>query len=340
VPGAATLWPDGTQSQINRISDVGFQTNKVIPKQASDIIVAFFPIDRFLTPTFRQLFLDNPAGFFVPGELLTDPKTKSKLTPILGPLFGQINPGITVDNIAGVTMAAFQAKCQPPENQPAGRNQTPVTPPPSPAPGTLQLSNDQKCQLQDLFNRVSLNSVRVVVGGVMSVDVAAVPATIQDVKFNDLDKNSSVLWTTLNTERQVTISGVYLGNGTPYVVDASGKPIAGIKIEKVANSSTDSSLVFKMTLTKCIAQNTQVFVVVAKQPSNGSSDGSGKQSSDTDTTTAQSVTQSADTQVPGVISSPFLVTTVTAPCSNNSQNGDQNNAASPNTQPQATQPQQ
>lgn len=42
VPAAQVLWPDGTIGQLDRISDFGFQTNKVIAKEASDIVVAFF----------------------------------------------------------------------------------------------------------------------------------------------------------------------------------------------------------------------------------------------------------------------------------------------------------
>src|ERR1022692_3013096 len=72
VPGFATFWPDETVSQLNRISDFGFQTNKVISKQGSDIIVCFFPIDRFLTESYRKLFVKNPSVFFSPLEALVE----------------------------------------------------------------------------------------------------------------------------------------------------------------------------------------------------------------------------------------------------------------------------
>src|ERR1700728_2215370 len=57
IPAYQQFWPDSTVSQMNQISNVGFQTNKAIAKQSSDIIVAFFPIDRFLTPDLKSLYI-------------------------------------------------------------------------------------------------------------------------------------------------------------------------------------------------------------------------------------------------------------------------------------------
>lgn len=71
IPSAQTLWPDRTAGQLDRISDFGFRSNKVIPKESSDIVVAFFPLDRFITPQLKKLFLRSPAVFFVPGAALT-----------------------------------------------------------------------------------------------------------------------------------------------------------------------------------------------------------------------------------------------------------------------------
>ena len=80
VPAAQLLWPDGTINQLNRISDFGFQTNKLVPQESADVLVAFFPIDRFLTPGLKKIFLKSPAAFFVPGAMLADPKVKEKIT--------------------------------------------------------------------------------------------------------------------------------------------------------------------------------------------------------------------------------------------------------------------
>lgn len=75
IPASQILWPDGTIGQLNRISDYGFQANKVIPKQSADIMVGFFPIDRFLTPGLKKIFRKAPAAFFVPGSLFADPQS-------------------------------------------------------------------------------------------------------------------------------------------------------------------------------------------------------------------------------------------------------------------------
>jgi hypothetical protein len=72
IPGAQILFPDGTIPQINRVSDFGFQTNKIFAKGDSDIVYAFFPLDRFFTPGIKDIFLNAPAVFFAPAQLFVD----------------------------------------------------------------------------------------------------------------------------------------------------------------------------------------------------------------------------------------------------------------------------
>jgi hypothetical protein len=55
VPGVAFAWPDGAVAQQNRISDFGYQTNKIVGKGSGEIIVCFFPIDMFLS-SFQEDF--------------------------------------------------------------------------------------------------------------------------------------------------------------------------------------------------------------------------------------------------------------------------------------------
>lgn len=88
VPGFQALFPDGTQAQMDRISDYGFRNNKIIPQQAADIVVAFFPIRRFLTPTLQKVFLQTPSLFFNPVLMVLDPATRKLLDPILMNVFG------------------------------------------------------------------------------------------------------------------------------------------------------------------------------------------------------------------------------------------------------------
>jgi hypothetical protein len=88
IPGYQALFPDGMEGQLNRISDYGYRNNKIIPQESSDIVVAFFPIDRFLTRSLRNVFLDSPALFFNPLMMVIDPNTKKLLKPILQNVYG------------------------------------------------------------------------------------------------------------------------------------------------------------------------------------------------------------------------------------------------------------
>ena len=145
IPAAQVLWPDGTVAQVDRISDFGFHTNKVIPKQASDIVVAFFPLDRFITPGLKKLFLRSPALFFVPAAALVDQDVRSQMIGILQRLLGpeQVRKDDSVEAL---------------------------------------LSNSK---IKGLLDGISLNKVRVKVSGILSVDVDTVPAKIDSVTFDN-----------------------------------------------------------------------------------------------------------------------------------------------------------
>src|SRR5262249_46359290 len=83
VPGFKEVWPDSTIEQLNNISDFGYRTNRAIPKQGAEIIVAFFPIERFLTPGFKNLYLKSPALFFAPLQMLVDRKVQKDVAAAL-----------------------------------------------------------------------------------------------------------------------------------------------------------------------------------------------------------------------------------------------------------------
>ncbi len=269
VPGASVLWPDGTINQINRISDVGFQTNKIIPKQGSDILVAFFPIDRFLTPSFRRIFLSNPASLYVPGEMAADPKMTSQLEALLGPLVDSSHTNAQGDKKG--EQNAFRSEILHAVVVPCSAGYDAAH-----ANGLAENDADfqKKCQIQSLFNRISLNNIHLVIEGAMTVDVATVPATIYSVDFDG--GNVPAIWTK-TTEQTGTITGVYLTGGVPSVVGDDSKAIEGVSISAVADGSSDTQLNFKMTLSKCISPGTKVNFVVTKSAStdsNGSAKGS------------------------------------------------------------------
>jgi hypothetical protein len=284
VPGASTLWPDGTVNQINRISDFGFQTNKAISKQSSDVVVAFFPIDRFLTSGFRKVFLTDPAGWFVPYELLADPKTEPQFEKFVRPLTdGLLADRKTDDSSAndhtgtsgGKTKNkaaagdAFQAqmlksmlvKCSPASASDTNQTPTGTASTTGGADSAVQ-PEDPSCTIQKIINGVSLNNIHVVIEGVMTVDVAAIPATIYSVDFKD--GNVPSIWTDKGTKQSGSITGLYLTGGVPAVVDASGKTITGVTFTVDTDTSTDTELDFTMTLDSCIAPGNTVFLVVNK----------------------------------------------------------------------------
>jgi hypothetical protein len=99
VPAAGVLWPDGTIAQLDRISDLGFRTNKVIFKEGSDIIVAFFPIDRFVTPELKKLFLKSPSVFFVQMGALVDKSVRQDILDILSRYSDDVKPNITIETL-------------------------------------------------------------------------------------------------------------------------------------------------------------------------------------------------------------------------------------------------
>ena len=133
VPAAQVLWPDGTVAQLDRISDFGFRANKVIPKEASDIVIAFFPLDRFITPELKKLFLTSPAVFFVPAAALVEKNSRGKIIGILQRLVGPAQ--VRADD-------SVQAL----------------------------LSNSK---IKNLLDGISLNKIRVKVGGILTVEMGA-----------------------------------------------------------------------------------------------------------------------------------------------------------------------
>jgi len=145
VPAAQVLWPDGTAAQMDRISDFGFRANKVIPKQASDIVVAFFPIDRFITPELKKIFLTSPAVFFVPAAALVDKTVSGQMIGVLQRLVGAgaVKSGDSVDAL---------------------------------------LSNPK---IRGVLDGISLNKVQVKVAGILSIDAASAPARIDSISFDN-----------------------------------------------------------------------------------------------------------------------------------------------------------
>lgn len=297
VPGFQTFWPDQTVDQMNRISDFGYQTNKIVPRQGSDIIVCFYPIGRFLTNSFRDLYLKNPAVFFSPFEMLLDKnllKTFVKKLPAeLGKKL-QNNQRKLEDLLPCYLKVKASDEPLPPEtdrtkdqtqgpaskqdasNTPATTSTANTTPPESPSKQledsltraclTAVLKDPDTSQILDMIGRVSMNNIRVVIDGVMSVETTILPAKIESVEFEG-EKTNPKLWTNIKTPKAGTIKGAYLTGGTPRILNAD-KYIKEIKA--VTAGSTDETLKFTATLKDVVPDQTQLTFVVEKKAKDSS----------------------------------------------------------------------
>jgi hypothetical protein len=224
VPAAQALWPDGTIGQMNRISDVGFQVNKVIAKDSSDIVVAFFPIDRFLTPGLKKLFLKSPALFFAPGAMALDPEARKALEPL-------------VKELAGDEAKSKALLASLPTDYINGQSGNPMV---------------------QFLDNLSLNNVRVVVGGILTVDVNTVPATITSISMDGGNDSADLLKA---GDHLGVIKGSYLSGATPVVTAADGTQVT---VSAVAAESTSSQLRFKMTVPDGFKAQTLNFKAVKK----------------------------------------------------------------------------
>lgn len=273
VPGAEVFWPDGTITQLNRVSDFGFQTNKIISKETSDIVYAFFPLDRFLTPGMKEIFLNAPAVFFAPAQIFVDKHfgkvqgNVDEMKELIEKLAGMACPAdktVSAQYCSGgkisdeQMLALMTMECgATPEEKPSDEEQ-------------------QACKLakrvQNLISKVSLNSTNVSVQGVMTVDVAIVPATITDITFDEGNSSSDV-WTILNKDHAATVTGTFLTGGVPTVpsIEVPNNPSAKIsdyldptKVSVVSDGSTDTKLNFKIQWTKEIPSGSKLHFQVTK----------------------------------------------------------------------------
>jgi hypothetical protein len=225
IPAAQTVWPDATVGQMNRISDFGFQVNKVIAKQSSDIVVAFFPIERFLTPDLASLFISSPAAFFAPFAAIIDPKTQKRLDPYIHFLLSRSE----IENMKNHLYQVVSGEC------------------PMPNSDSKSVPPDlvKACQTAEIVNRMSLNVVRVRVSGSMTVDVNKVPPQISEVNIDiPTGEDATSMWAK-GVNLTGVIRGSFLGGGTPAVTNIDSKIL---QVQKVTEGSNDTELHFKMTL--------------------------------------------------------------------------------------------
>jgi len=114
--------------------------------------------------------------------------------------------------------------------------------------------------VKDAISGLSLNKIRVVVNGIMTVDVDLIPGMLTKITFEDDDPSKSV-WEDTSSEHSGVIEGKYLTNGTPEITaikSKDGTTITGAvknyisSITADPDSSTDTELHFKFKLSKPI----------------------------------------------------------------------------------------
>jgi hypothetical protein len=265
IPGIQGFWPDSSIQQMNNVSDLAYRTNTLVPKQSAEIVYGFFPIDDFLTPGLRKMFLEQPALFLSPGLLFADPKlSKSHI-------FG----GKDIDTLRNNVIAAFGKQTGSNAGEPYDAL-------------TIFMDMAQQCtsanpcvgdvaKVKNMMQSLSLNAIRVEVGGAMTANTNSVPATIQNVR---LDNNSSGgAWNTTCTETAGTLSGSYLTGGLPSIsriAGPGGAPLAAAvstyvtPIPFLVNSGTSNDQTIRFSLefsTPIPIGSTAYFQVTKYDPS-------------------------------------------------------------------------
>ncbi|HEV7683516.1 MAG TPA: hypothetical protein VGO68_15415 [Pyrinomonadaceae bacterium] len=291
VPGIKEAWPDGTIEQLNRVSDFGYQANKVIPKEGAEIIVCFFPIDRFLTPGFKKLFLKSPALFFAPLQMLMDKSLKNDANDLLH----GINPQLDVAKLstslpcylrvvrelrygpdADDGSAAKQVIRNASQNcyqQMGLKRRTDGSKPALDKDGRQILDVKAEPDFQnflalDFLSQMSLNTVSVTIDGVMSVETSTLAGKIDAVTFDKItncDLDSACFWANPATRdgvRTGTISGSYLTGGSIEIAEAEELGITDLKT--ISEGSNDQKLQFSFKLTKPIAAEKSFHFIVTK----------------------------------------------------------------------------
>lgn len=292
VPGVAVAWPDGTVGQLNRISDFGFQTNKVFPKESADIIVGFFPMDLFLSPGFKTIFRQSPALFLSPYQILFT-KENAKAREIVGL---SADPNEKKNFRARAALVCFPQPVPPPaapstksaEEPPKAKTRLeqalelcPL--PKSPPVPTTQDEWIETLGLLDYIGRFGANNIQVVVDGVMTVELDYVPAAIDEVTVPSGDAsvlNTQAFWAP--GDHTLVLKCRYCGNGQVSIQEAAK---LGITDVKVLSQKENRELTFSYKLTKPIDNGTVLHFVITK-PSSDPKNADGIKSTPKDYTVA------------------------------------------------------
>ena len=276
VPGVAYAWPDLTVAQINRISDFGYQTNKLIPKEGGEIVVCFFPIADFLTPGFQQIFKKAPAALFTPLQMIKDKSIKSLVYKNLKLETLDVEAIETILPCFQLLTAAAKVKSEPPADPANEKQDKPRRPVSDPAitfaaqelKGAVMddcrttFKSNIKALTQLLYlQNLSFDNLLVEVDGIMTVDVRQVPARIAGVTFEGAD-NTPQLWAAPGTVKG-KIEGEYLANGTLKILETAALGIEDVTVDTA--NATDRLLPFSFKVTKAIPSGSKLTFVVDRK---------------------------------------------------------------------------
>ena len=328
IPGLQKFWPDRRIQQETNVLTYGYRTDQstAIAKEANGSYYAFFPISTFLMPTdLKALFLSDPAVFLNPAEVLLDLGGGHSGN---GFGFAKFRRGdkarvenlrIFLLDLAAGTKSNWEAQQSVKSDNPAPQTaaQPDITTPQSgedprhkqsvqllldlasPCPGhdCPYPENTQRLIFAEkfLFAHASLNSVKIVVRGVMTVNVDSIPPTIDTVTFDGAADEASY-WTVpppaaakpaagdaasapapaapdaaKPSAAGKTLTGVivgkYLTDGTPAITaitvpgDNSAKLtdyIVDKSLQAVSDKSTDSSMAFTLQLAKTLPSGSKL----------------------------------------------------------------------------------
>lgn len=285
IPGVATAWPDKTVEQLNRVSDLGFRSNKVVPKESSEIIVCFFPIDRFLTPGFRKLFLRSPALFFAPLQMLADRTVERQARAAVGDFLKDSN--LSFEQLRQALPCYMKVRHPDAERigfdfcldqmglewyQDRSTNERKMR-----AKGKRD-AVDNLTEVDKRFytfmalefiGNVSLNRVSVTVDGTMAIDVKTIAGRIDEVEIDNVtdcgDADGECLWTITSANggvRTGVIRGAYLKDAQLNIAEAQRLTITDLK--KIDDKSTDSELRFTFKLNAPVSNQEKLHFTVTK----------------------------------------------------------------------------
>ena len=130
-------------------------------------------------------------------------------------------------------------------------------------------------KVKDFISHLSLNSVRLVVSGIMSVDVETIPAVLTKVDF-DQQTGAPPVFEDIPSTHTGVISGKYLTDGKPVInaikVPGIGSPKVGDYIDSStlaadAKSSTDTELHFSVKFKQVIPNGSTLSFQATKNSS-------------------------------------------------------------------------